>query len=197
MHFLATSRSLGCATRGPHLHVRRRPDNANRALAKSRFPRSIPVPDNAVGLYADYAHERGRRLDADGQDSPLVFVNLYRPPLGAAMSYPNVKEMFDRLATATGLTVRTCCGTPRQRRGCGREPRATRCRRCSGTSRRRRCSRICIPTRPTSATRSSVAPLGHGASGEGRDRIGRSRRGPSGSERSRTARRSPGRAATA
>ena len=59
-----------------------------------------------MGLYADYAHERGRRLDADGQDSPLVFVNLYRPPLGAAMSYPNVKEMFDRLATATGLTVR-------------------------------------------------------------------------------------------
>lgn len=106
MHFLADSRSLGCATRGPHLHVRRRPGNANRALAKSRFPRSIPVPENAVGMYADYAHERDRRLGAAGQDSPLVFVNLYQAPLGAAMSYPNVKEMFDRLATATGLTVR-------------------------------------------------------------------------------------------
>lgn len=119
MHLLADSRGLGCATPGPHLHVRRRAGNANRALAKSRFPRSIPVPDTAIDLYADYAHERARRLGTaernlvgsagrgtEIEDSPLVFVNLYRPPLGAAMGYANVKEMFDRLAVATGLTVR-------------------------------------------------------------------------------------------
>lgn len=36
----------------------------------------------------------------------MVFVNLYRPPLGAAVSYQNIKDMFDRLATATELTAR-------------------------------------------------------------------------------------------
>lgn len=104
MHFLADSRMLGCPIAGPHLHVRRRL-NANGALAKSRFPRSIPVPLEAITLYADYAYERHPRLG--GEDgNPLVFVNLYRPPLGAGVSYSNAKEMFDRLATATGLTVR-------------------------------------------------------------------------------------------
>jgi integrase/recombinase XerD len=105
MHFLTDSRSLGCPVAGPHLHVRRRPDNPNGALAKSRFPRSVPVPEEAVTLYADYVHERDLRL-GEQDHSPLVFVNLYRPPLGEALSYQNVKEMFDRLARATGLTVR-------------------------------------------------------------------------------------------
>ena len=35
-----------------------------------------------------------------------MFVNLYRPPLGEGMTYPNAKEMFDRLTTATGTTAR-------------------------------------------------------------------------------------------
>jgi integrase/recombinase XerD len=105
MHFLADSHVVGCAIGGPHLHVRRRADNENGALAKSRFPRSIPVPEGAVTLYADYAHERHQRLGA-GDASGLVFVNLYRPPLGAPLRYPTVKAMFDRLGRATGITVR-------------------------------------------------------------------------------------------
>lgn len=105
MHLLTDSRGLGCAVPGPHLHVRRRRLNSNGALAKSRFPRSIPVPEEAVTLYADYVHERHVRLGV-GDHNPLVFVNLYRPPLGAGVSYQNVKEMFDRLGAATGLTVR-------------------------------------------------------------------------------------------
>lgn len=105
MHFLTDSRGLGCSVAGPHLHIRRRPDNANGALAKSRFPRTIPVPEKAVSLYADYVHERDLRLGEQDR-SPLVFVNLYRPPLGEAVSYQNIKEMFDRLARVTGLTVR-------------------------------------------------------------------------------------------
>jgi hypothetical protein len=88
------------ALAGPHLHIRRCPNNTNRALAKSRFPRSIPVPQEAVTLYADYVHERDHRLGADDQN-PLVFVNLYRPPLGKGVTYQNAKEMFDRLAAAT------------------------------------------------------------------------------------------------
>jgi integrase len=105
MHLLADSRSLGCAVAGPHVHVRRRAGNPNGALAKSRFPRTIPVPAEVATLYACYAHERYERLGVD-EDNPVVFVNLYRPPLGGALKYQNVKEMFDRLARATGLTVR-------------------------------------------------------------------------------------------
>lgn len=105
MHFLTDSRGLGCAVAGPHLHVRRRADNPNGALAKSPYPRSIPVPIEAVTLYADYTFERHRRL-GKRDHNPLVFVNLYRPPLGHAVSYQNAKDMFDRLARLTGLTVR-------------------------------------------------------------------------------------------
>jgi integrase/recombinase XerD len=105
MHFLADSHVVGCDVPGPHVHVRRRADNANGALAKSRFSRSIPVAEAAVTLYSDYAHERHRLL-GDGDGCPLVFVNLYRPPLGEPLRYQAVKAMFDRLARATGITVR-------------------------------------------------------------------------------------------
>ncbi|HTZ44881.1 MAG TPA: tyrosine-type recombinase/integrase [Jatrophihabitans sp.] len=105
LHLLTDSRLLGCPVAGPHVHVRRRADNPNGALAKSRFPRTIPVPEQAAGLYADYAHERHRRL-GERDVSPLVFVNLYRPPLGGPVSYQNAKGMFDRLARSCGVTVR-------------------------------------------------------------------------------------------
>lgn len=105
MHFLASSRVLGCPVAGPHVHVRRREDNPNGALAKSRFHRWIPVPEQAATLYADYVHERGCRLAA-GDQSPMVFVNLYRPPLGEPVSYQNVKEMFDRLSRSVGFAAR-------------------------------------------------------------------------------------------
>jgi integrase/recombinase XerD len=105
MHFLADAHVLGCPVSGPHLHVRRRPSNANGALAKSRFSRSIPVLAEAVTLYADYAHERHRRL-GDADDGPFVFVNLYRRPLGGPLRYAAVKAMFDRLARSTGIAVR-------------------------------------------------------------------------------------------
>jgi integrase/recombinase XerD len=74
MHLLASSESLGCRVPGPHLHVRRR-QNANGALAKSRFPRSIPVDARLVGLYADYLYERCGQVNADACSA--VFVNLF------------------------------------------------------------------------------------------------------------------------
>jgi len=70
MHFMARSDTLGCQLQGPHIHVRRRA-NVNGALAKSRYPRTVPVPDDVVDLYADYQHERGRS-GADASD--MVFV---------------------------------------------------------------------------------------------------------------------------
>ncbi|MGW4882227.1 tyrosine-type recombinase/integrase [Streptomyces sp. NPDC004262] len=105
MHLLASSRLLGCGTDGPHLHVRRRTDNPNGALAKSRRSRIVPVTADMVALYADYQYER----DAAGPvaaESEMVFVNLFRAPVGRAMSYPNAKDLFDRLARAAAQPFR-------------------------------------------------------------------------------------------
>jgi integrase len=103
LHFLARSEALGCQLPGPHIHVRRRM-NANGALAKSRYPRSIPVTDQTVDAYADYQYERDR-FDPTAL-SDAVFVNLFRKPRGRAMSYANTKEMFDRLGRTCGFAVR-------------------------------------------------------------------------------------------
>lgn len=104
MHLLQSNGPLGCHTGGPHLHVRRRP-NANGALAKSRYPRSIPVTTSLVDAYADYQYVRDEQL-AGRDESDFVFVNLSRPPLGAPMRYHNVKKMFDRMAVVVGFPVR-------------------------------------------------------------------------------------------
>jgi integrase len=102
MHLLSDSQSLGCKVPGPHVHVRRR-INANGALAKSRNPRSVPVTWELVDLYAEYVYERDAVVEAAECD--MVFVNVARPPLGRAMSYPNAKDMFDRLARRAGFEV--------------------------------------------------------------------------------------------
>jgi integrase/recombinase XerD len=102
MHLLPDSRGLGCATVGAHIHVRHRA-NPNGALAKSRFPRTVPASDAVLSAYADYQHERAA-LSGDGTD--LVLVNLYHQPLGAAMTYRAAKGFFDRLARGCGFPVR-------------------------------------------------------------------------------------------
>ncbi|BBG04062.1 site-specific recombinase XerD [Pseudonocardia autotrophica] len=104
MHLLATSTGLGCEISGPHIHVRRRADNANGALAKSRYPRVIPVTADLVAAYTDYRRERDRVAEAGETD--MVLVNLFRAPLGRAMRYPAVHEMFERLSAAAGFRVR-------------------------------------------------------------------------------------------
>ncbi|AIS02568.1 tyrosine-type recombinase/integrase [Streptomyces glaucescens] len=86
MHLLASSRAVGCGVDGPHVHVRRRVDNPNRALAKSRHHRFVPVTADLVALYTDYQYERDDVAEA--AESEMVFVNLFRQPLGRAMSYP-------------------------------------------------------------------------------------------------------------
>lgn len=103
MHLLSSSQMLGCQEHGPHVHVRRR-RNANGALAKSRFPRAIPVEEEAVGLYADYAFERDQLVDP--AEAAMVFVNLYQAPVGEGMSYANAKQLFDRLSRRAGFVVR-------------------------------------------------------------------------------------------
>ncbi|MDX2401498.1 tyrosine-type recombinase/integrase, partial [Microbacterium algeriense] len=41
-----------------------------------------------------------------GSRSDSVFVNLFRPPLGQAMRYSTVKDLFDRLTRECGFPVR-------------------------------------------------------------------------------------------
>jgi integrase len=102
MHLLPDSRALGCTVVGAHVHVRHR-TNPNGALAKSRFPRTVPASDAVLDSYADYQHERAERV---GEQSEMVLVNLYHAPLGAAMTYRSAKGFFDRLAGECGFPCR-------------------------------------------------------------------------------------------
>ena len=103
LHLLPDSRTLGCAVIGAHLHVRHR-KNPNGALAKSRFPRTVPASDALCSAYADYVVERTEILGDDSAD--MVFVNLYHAPLGASMSYRAAKGFFERLQRECGFPVR-------------------------------------------------------------------------------------------
>ena len=103
LHLLPDSRCVGCAVLGAHVHVRHRA-NPNGALAKSRFPRTVPASDAVLSSYADYQHERAEILGEDGCD--MVFVNLYHEPLGAPMTYRAAKRFFERLARDCGFPVR-------------------------------------------------------------------------------------------
>jgi len=108
MHFLPDSTALDCPVTGPHLHVVRREDNRNGALAKPGF-RKVPVGTSLARLQAGYQQERWQRLgEADG--SPLVFVGFCRSPLGAALRPGAVGELFGRLSREAGIkaTPHTC-----------------------------------------------------------------------------------------
>ncbi|NNM97793.1 MAG: tyrosine-type recombinase/integrase [Candidatus Dormibacteraeota bacterium] len=104
MHLLPDSRSVGCAVVGAHVHVRRRA-NPNEALAKSRFPRTVPASDAIVSAYADYRFERDEVL-GPGDERDMVFVNLYHEPLGAPLRYRAVKGFFERLSGDCGFPIR-------------------------------------------------------------------------------------------
>ncbi len=103
LHLLPDSRCVGCAVLGAHVHVRHRA-NPNGALAKSRFPRTMPASDAVLSSYADHQHERAEILGED--DCDMVFVNLRRGPLGAPMTYRAAKRLFERLARDCGFAVR-------------------------------------------------------------------------------------------
>lgn len=103
LHLLPDARRLGCAVVGAHVHVRHRA-NPNGALAKSRFPRTVPASDAVLSAYADYQFERSEILGDD--DCDTVFVNLYQKPLGAPMTYRAAKRFFERLAKDCDFTVR-------------------------------------------------------------------------------------------
>ncbi|WP_406073239.1 tyrosine-type recombinase/integrase [Streptomyces virginiae] len=66
--------------------------------------RVIPVEAEVIDSYREYQWEREQVPEA--ADCDMVFVNLFRAPLGGAMSYPNAKQLFDRLATWAEIVAR-------------------------------------------------------------------------------------------
>lgn len=103
MRLLPDAQAFGCQEKGPHVHVRRRL-NSNGAWVKSRRPRAIPVTSDLVGCYTDYLFERAAVPEAEFTEE--VLVNLFRAPLGRAMTYSNTKDLFDRLARRADLIAR-------------------------------------------------------------------------------------------
>jgi integrase len=104
LHFLPSSAHLGCKVAGAHLHVVRREDNENGALAKSLWPRVLPVTTALVRCYDAYRAQRDEVPEAD--ESDYLFVNLYRPPLGRAMKASSAEELFARLSARVGFRAR-------------------------------------------------------------------------------------------
>lgn len=103
LHLFHDSRAVGCASVGPHIHVRRR-QNPNAALSKSSNPRTVPVTQAVCTLYYLYLEDRIDRLAQDS--SPMVFVNLYsRSHVGEALKYSNAVKMFYRSSGRAGLRV--------------------------------------------------------------------------------------------
>jgi integrase/recombinase XerD len=100
IHFLVDSSGLGCDFPGSHLHVVRR-DNINGAWAKSRHSRAVPVDGLVVQAHDQYVLERAGVSGASVSD--FVFVNLFRPPVGAPVKPGAVNELFTALCRRAGL----------------------------------------------------------------------------------------------
>jgi len=101
VHLLADSSALGCAVARPHVHVIRREDNPNGAWAKSRRPRVVPLDFVTVRAFDAYEFERMGVPQAAGSD--LVFVNLFRAPLGAPMRLDAVNDLLAAASRRAGL----------------------------------------------------------------------------------------------
>jgi len=92
VHLLPDSRALGCEMPGTHLHVVRREDNPNGALAKSRRQRVVPLDFVTVQAFDAYEFERMTVPRAAGSD--FVLVNLFREPAGAPVPPAAVNDII-------------------------------------------------------------------------------------------------------
>ena len=100
LHLLPSAVRLGCPVAGAHLHVVRREDNENGALAKSVYPRVVPVCQPLVWCHDAYRLERDNLVEAAASD--YLLVNLWRPPLGRGLRPAAVDELFARLSGKAG-----------------------------------------------------------------------------------------------
>ncbi|MCW2933899.1 MAG: putative tyrosine recombinase [Actinomycetia bacterium] len=100
VHLLADSRGLGCEVARAHLHVVRRPDNPNGAVAKSRRQRAVPLDFLVVQAFDTYEFERMAVPAAAGSD--FVFVNLSRGTIGAPVRVDAVNDLVTAAARRAG-----------------------------------------------------------------------------------------------
>ena len=103
VHLLADSRELGCAVVRPHLHVVRRADNVNGAMAKSRRQRVVPLDFLTVQAFDTYQFERMSVPAARSGD--FVFVNLFRGTAGAPMRLDAVNDLVAAAARRAGTAA--------------------------------------------------------------------------------------------
>lgn len=101
MHLALESRAVGCDVSCEHLHVIRREDAPNGAIAKSRRSRVVPLDFLVVQAYDAYCFERAKVGAA--ADCDFVLVNLFRPPVGAPMRPGAVNELLAALSRRAGL----------------------------------------------------------------------------------------------
>ncbi|HSL38079.1 MAG TPA: tyrosine-type recombinase/integrase [Arthrobacter sp.] len=101
IHLLMDSRGLGCDLPRAHLHVVRRPDNPNGAVAKSRRQRAVPLDFLVVQALDAYAFERMRCPAADCGD--FLLVNLFRGQVGAPMRLDAVNDLVAAAARRAGI----------------------------------------------------------------------------------------------
>src|ERR1022692_423339 len=101
VHLLLDSRVLGCEVTRAHLHVVRREDNPNGAVAKSRRQRAVPLDWVKVQEFDIYDFERMRVARAAGSD--FVLVNWFREPAGAPMRLDAVNDLVAAASRRAGL----------------------------------------------------------------------------------------------
>ena len=104
LHLVPSAVHLGCKVSGAHLHVIRREDNENGALAKSVWPRTVPVTRELVSCHDAYRFERD--AVAAAAESDYLLVNLWRAPLGRALTGDAVERLFVRLSAKVGFRAR-------------------------------------------------------------------------------------------
>jgi integrase/recombinase XerD len=104
LHLVPSAVHLGCRADGAHLHVVRRDDNENGALAKSVWPRVVPVTKALVVCHDVYRFERD--AVAEAAESDYLLVNLWRAPIGKALSPDAVERLFVRLSARAGFYAR-------------------------------------------------------------------------------------------
>jgi site-specific recombinase XerD len=75
-----------------------RGDNVNGVRVKGLKPRVVPAGPVVFDAYADYMEAEYGSLDCD-----WVFVNLFRPPVGAPMTAGAVAKLVTRLRQWTGI----------------------------------------------------------------------------------------------
>lgn len=102
VHLMADSRALGCAIPRAHLHVVRREDNPNGAIAKSRRQRAVPLDFMTVQVLDVYEFERFRCPAAAFSD--FLLVNLFREPLGAPMRLGAVNDLIAAASRRAGIS---------------------------------------------------------------------------------------------